>query len=292
MRKPETFWTDPYIRRLSGTARLILRWAWDNADADGRLEVSTERVTSEVFPIVDLEGRSSFAEMCSYVLEEIDKITKAGRWCVYHVQLDETIHPIEGGVYPCACIVQLRSWKKLSKPRRPIAGDLPAPPPGVLAAYEEQWGELDKDVRPSTPAAVRQREARRKAAEEVYRGWLRITERTEQSKFSPERRDKVLKRLKEGFSVEKILSATEYAHASDFLMGREGGGRSGSIRLDDLTDVCKNSVRLEKWSEAGDGDGGGADDVDEIRRRTIEANKKASGGRGGSGGRGRGGRGR
>jgi len=300
MRRPETFWTDPFIRRLSDYARMILRWAWDNADSDGRVCILPETLRAAVWAgSKELGTRASGAPALVNIKGACGEITEAGRWCLYLSPVKGTPPLLEGGVYDCVTIVQLRSWKKLTRPRRPAQGDLPGPPVDVLAAYEEKWGELDTSGVPRTSAEVEARKVLLANAKRVYRGWLEITERTDVSdedsdeysvSFTTTRKDKVLKRLSEGATFETIMAAAEYAHGNDFLMGRKGD-RAGNTRLDDLVDICKNSERLGKWSQAGEGgDGGGGDDVDAIRRRTIEANRKA-GGRGGRG-RGRGGRGR
>lgn len=81
----------------------------------------------------------------------------------------------------------------------------------------------------------------------VYEHWLRATKRNPaQCRYTPERKTKVLARLREGFTVADICGAIDYVAQSDW---HQGGNESGK-RYDDLTIICRNATKLESYRNA------------------------------------------
>lgn len=264
MKRTLSFWTDPLTARLTREAKLLLRWAWDVADEDGRLQLSIHRIRTEVFAREAETGLVS-DEMMEDLVEEI---RNAGRWIIWRETLGEGESRV--GVE----IVQLRSFRRFqASVGKRTASDLPPPPDVILERYVRLFGLLDVET---TKREVSDREAGlREAARRVFDRWVAETDRdATRTQFTPERFSLVVKRLREGVTEEQIMAAIRGVQANGFMMGTKGD-RKGHPALNDLTDICKSTSRVEKWASGAEVDA--TDELDDLRQQTLARNKAASG---------------
>lgn len=132
-------------------------------------------------------------------------------------------------------------------------------------------------ARPMTPA-VRVRRARttRDALARVWRHWQEATGH-HRSKLTPERKRAVLARLAQGYTEADIHLAIDGCAGSDFHAGKH----------DDLTLICRNGSKLEKFRDMASGSEDWGDyeyteknsEADSLRARIAEAMKDGDHGR-------------
>lgn len=88
------------------------------------------------------------------------------------------------------------------------------------------------------------RDAQRARA--VFDHWVRATGRNaKRTKFTPQRRDKVRARLREGYTLEEICQAIDSCARDPFNQGDNDRGR----RFDDLELICRNATKLEQFRD-------------------------------------------
>jgi len=99
---------------------------------------------------------------------------------------------------------------------------------------------------------VTKKDERNEAARAVFLYWVaKMGKNPKTTRFTPGRRKKVLARLREGYSEDRIRTAIDGCASSDFHMAR-GYNRDGSKRTrryTDLTLICRNGEKLEWFEE-------------------------------------------
>lgn len=108
-------------------------------------------------------------------------------------------------------------------------------------------GAWANDLRPQAATGVKELAEGAGDVRQVFDHWVKAMKKSQVAKLTPERREKIQTRLKDGYSVEFICRAIDGCAGSDFHMAR--GEDKGGTRHDDLTLICRNGSKLE-WFEA------------------------------------------
>lgn len=90
----------------------------------------------------------------------------------------------------------------------------------------------------------------------VFDYWRRVCDH-QQARLSPERARKIQQRLKDGFTEAQLRQAIRGAASSGF----HGGDNERGEKYDDIELICRNTVKLEKFMEYGDGSADTPDDA-------------------------------
>lgn len=84
--------------------------------------------------------------------------------------------------------------------------------------------------------------------DEIFAYWLTASGKTG-AKFSPERREKVRTRLRDGYSVAAIKQAIDHVCSDPWHTGSNPSGKT----YVDLTLICRNGSKLESYIDAAGG---------------------------------------
>ena len=90
-------------------------------------------------------------------------------------------------------------------------------------------------------------EAAHSDAELVFLRWREATSRPK-AKFTPDRKRRVLSRLREGYTAEQLCQAVDGMAGSPWHRGKNKDGR----RYDDLELCCRSGSYVEKFIEMGE----------------------------------------
>lgn len=101
------------------------------------------------------------------------------------------------------------------------------------------------------PAAVKTERMRKMAdrhvesvdVRRVFEHWVRTMSRPITVKLTPERRQKIQQRLRDGYTASDMIKAIDGCAGSDFHMAR--GEYRGGKKYDDLTLILRNGSKLE-----------------------------------------------
>lgn len=77
----------------------------------------------------------------------------------------------------------------------------------------------------------------------VFSHWVRATGKQANVKLTPERRQKIQARLRDGYTLLDMTEAIDGCAGSDFHMAR--GEYAGGTKYDDLTLILRNGSKLE-----------------------------------------------
>ena len=88
---------------------------------------------------------------------------------------------------------------------------------------------------------------------EIFNYWLDTMKKKSNTALSTERKAKIKKRLKDGYSISDIKTAIFNCSNTDHNMGR--GKNSNGTKYNDIELICRNSVNLERFRD-NPGEGG------------------------------------
>ena len=82
---------------------------------------------------------------------------------------------------------------------------------------------------------------------EIFNYWLDTMKKKSNTALSTERKAKIKKRLKDGYSISDIKTAIFNCSNTDHNMGR--GKNSNGTKYNDIELICRNSVNLERFRD-------------------------------------------
>ena len=234
--KPE-IWQDEKVGALSHGARLLFVGLITMADDEGRLRELPAAILGHVFP-----------------WDEIP-VGKLAKWLAELGESGAILRYTAGGCRYAA----ITHWFRHQRVDKPNPSELPIPPEDGSQSSRDYVCEqiaaqskinLGKDQEKSRPPRARASgtgtdpdpdpDRSSDHARELFAYWQERCHHP-QAKFTDERRDKVLARLRQGYTPEQIRQGVDGA-AVNPPRDRESG-----VVHDDLVSVCRNGAQLERY---------------------------------------------
>lgn len=123
-----------------------------------------------------------------------------------------------------------RAVPSLAKPGQPSVSEPPPTPATPAEARNVALGKLGPPKREDE-------------AREVHVHWLAVMGKRATTKLLPERREKILARLREGYTVEQLKQAIDGCRVSPF----HRGGNDKRQVYDDLMLICRSGSKVEMF---------------------------------------------
>ena len=241
------FFTDEDLLELPPIVRLLFAGLWCAADREGRLEDRPGQLKIDLFPCDTIDIDAALDLLAAHG-DLIIRYTVAGQRYIaipsfskhqnpHHREPPSTIPPPESdGATPTQA------------PGKPGAGlglAVLTPDSGLLTPDS---GLLTPDSKPllvEPKPAPRPRAATFKPEiEEVFAYWQQAMGKGTAT-LTPQRRDKIRTRLKDGYTVEQLQAAIDGCRASPHNMGDNDRNRP----FNDLELILRNSTNVEKFME-------------------------------------------
>jgi len=256
------FFSSAKVGRLTNRQRVLLIGIISNADDEGRLVGEAAWVRSQVFPYDEVSLDDMADDLC--------KLQADGTIIQYEVDGD--------------CYIQLVNWGKYQYINRPKPSLLPSPP-GFIESRPTDVNTSRPESRPenvdhSRPMEKNRIEKKRKVKEadpslaknarEVFDKWKEITHKTK-AKWTNGKKERLVARLREGWSVEDLVMAAESAWANPWNQGENPTGK----KYLEIDNIYRNSEKVEYHIENHGKRKAPADDKAASQARALaEKNRK------------------
>jgi hypothetical protein len=214
-------------------AKLLFTWLISSADNCGRTEGEPYQVAGMIFPLEMEKGTITVAKVEKWLGDLASKALiiwyKSGR--LKYVQLPKfldhqklTGNMTETSDYPSPDEASIRAWRDLEQA---------VCTPAIHGSYGVGSEDKDKD-----------KDSFLSDARTVFAHWQERLGHSE-SKFTEDRKQKILARLGEGSSVERLKQAIDGCASSKYHMGENDQGR----RYDSIELIFRNAGKVDEFAD-------------------------------------------
>ena len=226
--KPE-MWSDEALGTVSIQAQCLFVGLITQADDEGRVEGGAARMRALIWPYkVEVPPES-----VEQWLDELQNSALVSRYIIAERQY-----------------LALNGWSRNQKVDRPSMSRIPAPPNGDSAHAREDSRGLALDQGPRTKDQGDEDSLRSSSVEprlddpgtinELFAYWQQRCGHGH-AMLTPERRSKLVARLKQGYTPEQIRQAIDGAAAAPFINPQ-------GKKFDDIELICRTGAKLEDFA--------------------------------------------
>lgn len=243
--------------------KLLFTWLIPNADNCGRLEGEPYQVAGLVFPLEMEKGSVSAGKVERWLQELHD----AGLIIWYR-----------SGRLRYIALPKFSSHQTLSGNMKAVS-DYPAPSEAEIQAWEAKEGGVQTRYGRGPDAVCTEDKDKAKAiytsdARTVFVHWQERLGHPD-AKFTEDRKQKIVARLREGFTVERLCQAIDGCAATPYNMGENPQGK----RYDSIDLIFRNAGKVDEFAErTSDRAGERRPDVNARRARIEKAKAQLAAG--------------
>lgn len=248
--------SDPWVK-------LLFTWMIPNADNCGRLEGEPYQVVGIVFPLEMEKGSVTVAKVEKWLQELHDQALiiwyRSGRLRYIALPKFSNHQSLTGNMkavsdYPAPSDADMRAWKEREQ------------------AVQTLYGQRIDGVR--TEAKDKDKASFLSDARTVFEHWQERLGHPD-AKFSDDRKQKIVARLREGFTVERLCQAIDGCAATPYNMGENPQGK----RYDSIDLIFRNAGKVDEFAErTSDRAGERRPDVNARRARIEKAKAQLAAG--------------
>jgi hypothetical protein len=235
-----TFFTDEAVASCSPLARILFSGLWCLADKRGRLKDQPPVIGGAVLPFDSADIGALISELCGAGLV-IRYQAKGSKYLqVKNFEKHQHPHPKE-------------PESEIPGPTESameIPEQLPERPEVAVAVSSESFPSLtypseSESAPPSGESKPLESTQTTYAVVVVYQHWQAVMSKPK-AKLTPERKRKVMARIKEGYTVDDLKAAVDGCKASAWHQGANADGKV----FDDLELICRDGKRVEQFIAA------------------------------------------
>ena len=214
-------------------AKLLFTWLIPNADNCGRLEGEPYQVAGIVFPLEMEKGAVTVAKVEKWLADLHERALiiwyRSGR--IRYIQLPKFANhqTLSGNMkavsdYPAPGEADIQAWEALE------------------VAVRTSYGHCTDDVCTEAKDKAKDKASLSSDARTVFEYWQQQLGHPD-AKFSEDRKGKIVARLKEGTSVERLCQAIDGCASSGYHMGENDQGR----RYDSIELIFRNAGKVDEF---------------------------------------------